>query len=54
MEWVAILLVALLAVLHAVSVEMRLADLTRRLESEERSTERLARVWWEGIERRYK
>lgn len=38
---------------HTVSVEMRLADLTRRLESEERSMDRLSRVWWEGVSRRY-
>lgn len=45
--------IALIAVVHAVSVEMRLADLTRRLESEERSTERLSRVWWQGVSARY-
>lgn len=50
-EMVAVV-VAVLAVLHVVSVEMRLADVTRRLESAERSLDRLCRVWWEGVARR--
>lgn len=45
--------IALIAVVHAVSVEMRLADITRRLESEERSTGRLSQVWWQGVSARY-
>ncbi len=44
--------VTLVAILHAVSIEMRLADLTRRLESAERSLDRLTKVWWEGVARR--
>ena len=51
MEAVAAVAVVL-AVIHAISVEMRLADLTRRLESAERSLDRLAKVWWEGVARR--
>ena len=48
-----IALAVLAVVLHTVSVEMRLADLTRRLESDERSTERLSQVWWQNTARSY-
>ena len=48
-----IVFAVLAVILHTVSVEMRLADLTRRLESDERSTERLSQVWWEGATQRY-
>lgn len=48
---IAILVLAL--ILHTVSVEMRLADLTRRIESDERSTERLSQVWWQNTTRQY-
>lgn len=50
---VIVVVIATFVVVHTVSVEMRLADLTRRLESEERSTERLSKVWWQGMYRRY-
>lgn len=48
---IAILVLAL--ILHTVSVEMRIADITRRLESDERSTERLSQVWWQNTARQY-
>ena len=51
MEVAAVAIIALV-ILHTVSVEMRLADLTRRLESVERSLDRLCKVWWEGMARR--
>lgn len=48
---IALFVIAL--ILHTVSVEMRLADITRRLESDERSTERLSQVWWQNTARQY-
>ena len=48
-----IALAAIALILHTVSVEMRLADLTRRIESDERSTERLSQVWWQTTARQY-
>ena len=36
-----------------VSTLMRLADIERRLESAERSIDRLSKVWWEGVARNH-
>lgn len=41
------------AILLTISTLMRLADLERRVSSCERSVERLASVWWEGMSKRY-
>lgn len=53
MELVFIAVIATFVAVHAVSVEMRLADIARRLESEERSTDRLSKVWWQAMFNRY-